>query len=129
MPFQLFDYMRPDGVNDFLEWAQGLSKRQRARLDQKADMLERVGMGLLPETLTGSEEAGVLKMRLLVDKVQLRPLLCRGPADPNAEFTFLCGAFEVGDKIVPRGQEALAGKRRQEIINNPSRRVSHEQVA
>ena|SRR3990167_464404 len=128
MPYKLYDYLTLEGTNAFNEWAQGLQVRMRARLDQKIDMLEEHGIGLLPETLTGSDEPSVMKLRVRVDGVQLRPLLCRGPSQVSDEFTFLLGAKEVQGKIVPRGGEKLAGIRRKEILRDPGRRTRHERI-
>jgi hypothetical protein len=49
-------------------------------------------------------------------ELALRPLLCRGPFDPNAELTFLAGAEERDNRITPSPR--LAVERRAKLLAN-----------
>ena len=59
--------------------------------------------------------------------VMLRPLLCRGPIDPEIEYTLLLGAIERGGKL-PTGAPQQAEDNRLTVVNDPSRRTSHERI-
>lgn len=50
----------------------------------------------------------------------LRPMLCRGPVNTDAEFTMLIGAIEKGGVLDVDASEAEA--RRQEVISDPVNR-------
>lgn len=125
MPFPLYDYVSVDGSNPVLEWAHGLEVQQRAKLNAKLDMLEREGPSLRPHTLTGTGAPGIQKLRAK-GNVQLRPLLCDGPAQVGQEFTLLAGAIEVGGQLMPVGVLATAVTRKAAVIADPqNRRVVH----
>ena len=125
MPFALYDYVTVDGSNPVLEWAQGLEVPQRAKLNAKLDMLAREGPNLRPQVLTGTDAPGIQKLRVK-GNVQLRPLLCDGPAQVGEEFTLLAGAKEVGDVLRPAGVLDTAVSRKDEVVANPqTRRVEH----
>ena len=128
MTFKLFDYVNAAGENEIKKWASSLEKTQRAKLNQKLDLLERHGKGLLPDTLTQTSEVGILKIRIR-GNVQLRPLLCEGTVDINSEFTLLLGAKEVGSRWVPTGAPVKAKENKLTVSGNPqNRRVNHERV-
>jgi hypothetical protein len=128
MPYQIFDYVNHQGVNEFKEWTKTLEKPQRAKLNEKLDKLEIYGDELYPEMLTGTPIAGISKLRAK-GNVQLRPLLCKGPVDVNKEYTLLMGAKEVGSKWVPKGAPATANTKKQLVIADPeNRRKKHERV-
>ncbi|MSS75327.1 MAG: hypothetical protein EXR90_00065 [Methyloglobulus sp.] len=125
--FILFDYTDANGKNDIKEWALGLEKRERAKLNAKLDMLAKPGSDLFPQVLTGTPAPGILKLRVK-GKVQLRPMLCKGSIDEK-EFTLLIGAKERGSQFVPEKADEKANIRKQIIIENPSRRCSHERIS
>jgi len=54
----------------------------------------------------------------------MRPMLCRGPIDNEAEYTFLLGATEKDWKL-PTGAKEQADKRRTIVINDPARRTPY----
>jgi len=128
MAYRLFDYVNPAGINEFKAWTEGLEKVQRAKLNERLDKLEQHGDGLLPQVLSPTHVAGILKLRVH-GNVQLRPLLCRGPVRVRHEFTLLMGAKEIGDKWSPLDAPERAEHKKNEIKANPERgRRDHERV-
>ena len=128
MAYQLFDYVNHKGENEFKKWTEGLEPTLRAKLNQKLDMLKLQGEDLLPVTLTDSGVPGILKIRVQ-GGVKLRPLLCRGPRNIDAEFTLLMGAKEVGSKWDPTLAPEKAQQKKQELLSDlDNRRVSHERI-
>lgn len=125
--FTLFDYIDEHGNNDIKIWMQGLQKVQRAKLNAKLDMLEKVGIELFPQVLTDTPTAGIQKLRIK-GNVQLRPMLCKGPIDNEKEFTLLIGAVERDSCLIPHKADEKANERKSIIKNNPNRRCEHERV-
>jgi hypothetical protein len=78
MKYALFDYVTDKGTNDFKIWTEKLQKTQRAKLNSRLDMLENKGSNLFPQILTGTDTAGIQKLRVR-GKVELRPMVCTGP--------------------------------------------------
>lgn len=108
-------------------WAtdQGLTKRDRGQLNQKADMLQLNGFALHPNLLAGpiNKQKHIYKL-IVHGQRMLRPMLCKGPFDMDAEFTFLLGAIEINFKLDadPEG----ATKNREVLLNDRNRRTPHE---
>lgn len=128
MAYRLYDYVLPDGINDIRAWTAGLQVVERAKLNEKFDMLALHGEALLPHVLTESGEPGIRKLRVQ-GPTKLRPLLCRGPCDVGTEYTFLAGAREVQSKWKPKGILAVAKKRKSDVVADPDgRRRKHERV-
>lgn len=133
MPFKLYDFMNMKGENEFKEWTKNLETRERAKLNEKLDKLQQHGDGLFPEILTGTPVAGIQKIRVK-GKVQLRPLLCKGPLlDETGQiedaYTLLMGAKEIGDKWSPPTAPEKANKKKQEVVDSRgTRRCDHERV-
>lgn len=127
MRFKIFDFVNKKGVNEFKEWSENLQKSQRAKLNEKIDKLALYGDELMPQLLTDSGENGIKKLRITVQNVQLRPLLCNGPINNETEYTFLMGAKEIGGEWEPKNARETARKNMDEIIANPDkRRTKHE---
>ena len=128
MPVDLWDYMAESG-NELQAWAKrtNLGVRDRARLNQKLDMLERNGFDVRLSFIaaTSGDFNHIYKIRVTTD-IQMRPMFCRGPADMHSEITLLCGAIEKGDKYEPPNAAAISEQRRLEISGNPRRRAAHE---
>jgi len=131
--WKIFEYL-DRGESAIGRWLreEDITGRDRGQLVSKMDMLALHGMDLLPGLL-----AGPVASKKKRDKVQshiyklvihgqrmLRPMLCRGPIDPNAEFTMLIGAIEIGGIL--NVDIADAEMRRQEIIASPldTRRIN-----
>lgn len=129
MPFDLYDYVRPDGTNDFKEWTEGLEKKLQAKLNARLDRLAESGDVLFPQMLAGTDTPGILKLKLN-GRVALRPMLCKGPCQIGAEYTLLIGAFEVGGKLKPKSADVIADGRKMEVGKDPkNRRMKHERVS
>lgn len=104
-----------------LEWSKSLSKRDRAALNQKLDILERLdydlaqGLRLIAGPIKNSGH--ILQMHAQ-GETALRPLLCRGPVHPQREYTLLRGARKEGRGLSPK--EALdEAKRNRERTVEP----------
>lgn len=130
MAWSLFDYLDGSGDNDIEAWSRGLQKPDLARLNRKLKMLEDNGPDLGPKLLAGplSGYAHIYKLRVRAT-TELRPLLCKGPIDNDAEFTLLKGASEVEGAWCPRNAREVAASRRQEVIEDVNgRRCPHVKV-
>lgn len=128
MRYTIYDYVSASGDNEFEAWWRGLEKPQRAKLRSRIDMLKLHGDGLLPEILTGTPVAGILKLRCR-GNVQLRPLLCRGPQRPADEYTMLNGATERDSVFAPADAVETADARRAVVAQNEVRRTLHVEVS
>jgi len=126
--FSLFDYIDKNGNNDIKAWTLELEKSQRAKLNAKLDMLERLGTELFPHVLTDTPTPGIQKLRIK-GNVQLRPMLCKGPINNENEFTLLIGATERDSRLVPDKADEKANDRKKIIIENPNRRCLHERIS
>ena len=123
----LYDYLDANGNNIIKEWAEGLQKRHRIKLNQKPDMLEQYGPNLPPQLLAGPIAEHIYKLKVKGD-VQLRPLLCKGPIDNEQEYTLLVGAKEIQSKLNPPDAVERAIEHRQAIVDDILRRCKHERV-
>jgi hypothetical protein len=126
--FTLFDYVDENGCNDIKGWTNNLQKVERAKLNAKLDMLALHGPELFPHVLTDTPTPGIQKLRVK-GKVQLRPMLCKGPIDNEKEYTLLIGATERDFSLVPDKADQKADQRKQIIIKNHKRRCSHERIS
>jgi hypothetical protein len=131
----LWDFSDPPDRNRIAEWGLRvrLSSRERGQLNQKLDMLERLGF----DTAHGLDFlAGPLKHERHIYKLvvhaerMLRPMLCLGPFDNRGEMTLLCGTIEKDWELDPPDAPARAEARRQ-VLLDPSNagtrlRVPHE---
>ena len=128
MKYALFDYLTNKGINDFKIWTEKLQKTQRAKLNAKLDMLKQKGPELFPHILTGTNTAGIQKLRVS-GNVQLRPMLCKGPIDIEKEFTLLKGAIEKQGKLQPKKADQIASDRKKDVIKDKTRRTKHERIS
>lgn len=128
MPWKLHDYLDAHGVNDFKRWSEAQETKLIAKLNQRLDMLEAHGLALLPSILSSTRSRHIYKLKIK-GKVQLRPMLCRGPFDNNGEFTLLMGASEKDMELVPRDADHQAEGRRQTVLSDTKRRCNHERVS
>ena len=123
MRWRLLEYV--DGDQRVLsDWS--LQSVQRARLDQRLDMVRSVGLSLPPNLVAGpgiDGERHIYKFKVK-GNVQLRPLLCRGPQDGRTELTFLARAIERDDILEPAGVAAVAERRRIEVSLDSRKRVA-----
>ena len=128
MKYALFDYVTDKGTNDFKIWTEKLQKTQRAKLNSRLDMLENKGSDLFPQILTGTDTAGIQKLRVR-GKIELRPMVCTGPINHEKEFTLLVGAIEKQGKLEPKKADQIADKRKKEVIKDKTRRIDHERIS
>lgn len=127
--FLIYDFVNEKQINEIKKWSEKLQKNQRAKLNEKLDKLRLSGDELMPETLTGTSIAGIKKLRIRCQNVQLRPLVCNGPINSKKEFTLLLGATERDNKLNPLNAENLADINKHKIIIEPhQRRILHEKV-
>lgn len=127
MAYTLFDYVDDSDSNLIKSWTESLQTTDRAKLNERLDKLEKHGDELVPRLLTGTKVAGILKLRIQ-GRVQMRPMLCKGPAKVSEEYTLLAGAKEVGDKLTPREVEKTASARKKEVVADNKRRKLHERA-
>jgi len=128
MKYALFDYLTDKGINDFKTWTEKLQKTQRAKLNVRLDMLEQKGPELFPQILTGTNTAGIQKLRV-PGKIQLRPMLCKGPINVKTEFTLLIGAIEKQGKLQPKKADQIADDRKKDVSKDNTRRIKHERIS
>jgi hypothetical protein len=128
----LWDFVSLRGENVILRWVKDarLTTRDRAVLNQKLERLRQMDFDLAIGTklLVGPIEKQRHIYKLVIHgDVMLRPLLCRGPIDPETEYTLLLDGIEKGWKL-PSGAPLQAEENRLTVLSNPSRRVPHERI-
>jgi hypothetical protein len=133
LAWRIYDYKGSNGESAIQAWLdrEKVSKRDRGQLNQKMDLLAMHGMDLPPKLLAGPLRSKTEKLRrkniyklIVHGDLMLRPYLCRGPVNNDAEFTMLLGVIErnnVNDHD-PSEAEAI----RESIIENHDRRKDHE---
>jgi len=126
--FALFDYIDKNGNNDIKAWSKKLQKTELGKLNLRLDLLATKGTDLLPQILTNTDTPGIFKLRVH-GKIQLRPMLCKGPINNETEFTLLIGATERDFCLVPDKADEKADARKTVIIENNNRRCDHERVS
>jgi len=126
----IWDFVDHRNENVILKWvlADRLDKRDRAQLNQKIRRLAQVDFNLAINTklLAGPIYEHIYKLHAK-GCVQLRPMLCRGPMDNDAEYTLLLGAVEIGGQL-PLGSREKAAERREAVINDSARRRIHQRI-
>jgi len=128
----LFDYTDERGQNLIMTWIEddAISRRDRAKLNQKLDSLVRIDYNLAIQTkMLAKVFKHILKLKVH-GEVQMRPLLCRGPVALENEYTLLMGAVETGGKL-PENAKESAAERRTAIHNEKGlkHRCTHERFA
>ncbi|MGD1093995.1 MAG: hypothetical protein ABSB35_18670 [Bryobacteraceae bacterium] len=121
---KLWDFFRPPDRNEIAKWAhkEKLTPPERGQLNQKLDMLERLGFDTAwgldfldgPVRHQGLNQRHVYKLVIHAGR-QLRPMLCRGPL-AESEMTLLCGAFEKDGEFDPWDAPTRAEQNRQIIL-------------
>jgi hypothetical protein len=129
--YDLFDALDERGVNIIEGWMRLLETSDRAKLNQKLDMLQRFefeqmrGTNVLHGPINKTKH--IYKIRVQ-SNIAMRPLVCRGPIVNLKEYTLLQGAFEK-DYILPRSEIKRAEANRLAIIASPdSRRKKHVRI-
>jgi hypothetical protein len=90
-------------------------------------MLAQAGSDLPPQLLAGTGVPHIYKLKVQGNP-KLRPMLCKGTEDNDAEFTLLLGAKEIQWKYDPEDAPRIAALIREEIIRDPKRRCKHERI-
>lgn len=124
----LYEYVDAGGRGAMTSWMRTKGAREHSwQLDHALDRLEQAGVASLPGFFVGplASFRHVYKLRL-GGRVRLRPLLCKGPIEPERELTLLIPAFERNWKLDPPDAPAKAERRRQEILFDRSRRRRYE---
>jgi hypothetical protein len=131
----LWDYLHSPERNELQEWAKGekLGVKERAQLNSKLDLLERIGFesACVHKYVTGTSGDHNHIFKLIVKSQRmLRPMLCRGPLNTYGEVTLLCGAIEKDYKLHPPNAASRAEEHRGLILDGVKigheRRVCHE---
>lgn len=127
--YRLYDFLTNRGRNAILEWVKDsrLSSRDRAMLNQKLTRLSQLDYELAVSTKLLSPIYKSIHKLIIHSDVMLRPMLCRGTLDNDAEYTLLLGAIEKGGKL-PEGSKEEADERRTIVLDDPSRRTPHERI-
>ena len=105
-------------------WRDAQQVPQRMQFDEKLDSLASAGPEMVPGLIAGPLSVkGKGKFRHIYKiqmggKIRLRPLLCRGTKDPNAELTLLIGATERDGQFEPLNAPEKADSRREEILSD-----------
>jgi hypothetical protein len=122
--FSLYDFVDEDDKSVISSWRDGLTVRSKAQFDSKLHMLEISGPSLGPKLLAGPiKKTGHIYKLIIHADVMLRPMLCKGPFEPDTEFTLLIGAKEIQGKLIPGPESAL--ENRAILLRNSRRRKPH----
>jgi hypothetical protein len=125
---KLFDYKDTNGYIVMQTWADTMpmQKRDRGRLDNRIDILERAEANLLPPGLLHPTRCRHIMHLVVKGQVTLCPMICRGTVDFQNEFTFLFGATEKDRKYVPKNAPKIADNNREDLKLHTQYRCKHE---
>lgn len=123
----IYDYVHPAEGNRMKAWSTGLQKKERAKLNSKIDALEMHGADLIPGILAPTGIPAIFKLKAQ-GQVKLRPMVCEGPGETEAAFTFLLGAKEISWEYEPVNAPDIAAEIRNDLLAHPERRTKHERV-
>jgi hypothetical protein len=118
----LWDFLDARDRNVMKDWAKDskLGVQERAQLNQKLDLVERLGFekALQHKYLAGtSGDFNHIFKVIVKSQRMLRPMLCRGPFEIHEEITLLCGAIEKDFKLHPAHAADDAESRRARLIS------------
>lgn len=130
--WRVYCFLSQRGANVIREWLdeERVSLEQRADFQLKITLLENGGPDTVPGFITETPVArDIYKAKIKGNKgrVQLRPMLCKGPVVLDREFTFLCGAIERDGTLVPKNCKQKAQENRRILLSDSNRR-RHEGV-
>ena len=118
----------PPIKGDVRRWRDDQQVPQRTQFDEKLDSLASAGPEMVPGLIAGPLSVkGKGKFRHIYKiqmggKIRLRPLLCRGTQNLDAELTLLIGATERDGQLEPLNAPEKADSRREEILNDDTHR-------
>ena len=129
MPWQLYDYVDPNGTNVLEAWLAALKDgKVRARLESKMMSIHTAGDNVLPNMVTDTKESRIKEVVLNSKAGAFRIFLARGPN--TGELTFLGGGQEKDAKYQTKGLHitpAQAEQRRMLLFADiANRRRPHE---
>ena len=126
MPWTVYEFTDHRGDGVIVDWIrrEKIQKTAVAILNQKVDLLRQAGT-LPPQLLAGPIDGHIYKLKIK-GRVQLRPMLCKGPIHNDIEYTFLQGCIERGNELDPIDAPGRAEKNRRIILTEPSRRRRHD---
>jgi hypothetical protein len=126
--YALFDFSTPRQESIISNWANAekLSKKDRAKLNQRLDRLKQIDFELAigSRLLNGPVKKEIYKL-IAHGQVMMRPMLCRGPFDKDKEYTLLLGAIERNFKLEPSTCLSDATTNRDILVKDKSRRIDH----
>ena len=109
----------------YKNWAVGVPKRQRIKLQAKIDMLVRYGSDLPPQLLADTGVPGIKKLKIQGNP-KLRPLLCKISDDATEEeYVLLIGAYEIDWDYDPSDALTVAIIRKEEVLKDENRKTEH----
>ena len=126
---KVYEFVDDAGHGVIEDWPR-LQVAQRARLEAKVGKLRRAEVDRLgrvdlpPNLLAGPGIYGqsqIYKLKIH-GNVALRPMLCLGPIDREAEWTILARAVERDNRLIPTNAADEAEERRNLILRDPNRR-------
>lgn len=126
MPWDIYEFLDHRGSGIIVEWIRRakIQKAAIAILNQKVDLLRQAGT-LPPQLLAGPIDGHIYKLKVK-GRVQLRPMLCKGPIKNDVEYTFLLGCVERGGNLDPIDAPGRAEANRKIIIGDSNRRRRHD---
>lgn len=122
---KVFEVLDASGDGVITAWP--LQKRERVKLRQKIDLLEQHGLdapGLVGGPNIGKQRH-IYKLKVK-GSVQLRPMFCKGPTNPDDEITFLTQATERDGQIEPASAPMNAEFKRQQLVAGNIKRARIE---
>jgi hypothetical protein len=130
--WRVYCFLSQRGRNVIRDWLdkEKVSTQQRADFQAKIELLENGGPDLVPGFITETPVAkDIYKAKIKGNKgrVQLRPLLCKGPFVMAREFTLLFGAIEKDGVLEPVDCKKRAQENRSILVADRTRR-RHEGV-
>lgn len=126
MNWSVYEFLNQRSEGIIAQWIrkERIQKRFIGFLNQKVDLLKRLGPDLPPQLLA-SLGGQIYKLKVR-GKVQLRPILCDGPINNGTEYTFLVGCIERGDENDPINAVEIAQENRKIILSDNARRRRHD---
>lgn len=125
--WRVYCFLSSSSRNVIREWLdqERISVAQRADFQMKINLFESGGPEVVPGFITDtpvSRDIYKAKIKGNKGRVQLRPMLCKGPFAMDEEITFLCGAIERDGVLDPKDCKLRAQERRKTLLAEPDRR-------
>lgn len=123
------DFTDGSGASVIAEWVASIRPERKrvkmiARWDAMLEHLQNIENSEWPSEWFTELMPKIFEMKFTVQNIQWRPLAYFGPR--RHEFTFLIGAIEMNDRLVPVDALNTADMRRLIVEANPQRAIEHE---